>query len=301
MAVTFLTNEDEKKYVKTINDTAPDENGNIVVKGEGIAYDNTVSGIDATTVQGAIDKLSGGNVDFVVDNNPPEDTSVLWVDPDDNYDDGIVAITGATVGQTVKISEVDENGVPTAWEPVDFPEGGGGEKPWKKVAEIKTTEELNYISVNKDMEGNPLSFEDVIVMVSSTRAADATTSGSFGISLLPEWMTSLNSKSLYYNYTLHGDVYRTVVRYTLLSNGLIEIHNYSQMRIASKTSDYDFPSKMDMSPAVSGFGGVVRLEPAKSRYDMFDENGKFKGVTIGTDMITHTKMGVGTTLEVWVR
>lgn len=68
MAVTFLTNEDEKKYVKTINDTAPDENGNIVVKGEGIAYDNTVSGIDATTVQGAIDKLSGGNVDetFIV-------------------------------------------------------------------------------------------------------------------------------------------------------------------------------------------------------------------------------------------
>lgn len=63
MAVTFLTNEDEKKYVKTINDTAPDENGNIVVKGEGIAYDNTASGIDATTVQGAIDKLSGGNAD----------------------------------------------------------------------------------------------------------------------------------------------------------------------------------------------------------------------------------------------
>lgn len=63
MAVTFLTNEDEKKYVKTINDTAPDENGNIVVKGEGIAYDNTVSGIDATTVQGAIDKLSKENVE----------------------------------------------------------------------------------------------------------------------------------------------------------------------------------------------------------------------------------------------
>ena len=64
MAVTFLTNEDEKKYVKTINDTAPDENGNIVVKGEGIAYDNTVSGIDATTVQGAIDKLSGQNANL---------------------------------------------------------------------------------------------------------------------------------------------------------------------------------------------------------------------------------------------
>ena len=67
MAVTFLTNEDEKKYVKTINDTAPDENGNIVVKGEGIAYDNTVGGIDATTVQGAIDKLSGQNANGLSD------------------------------------------------------------------------------------------------------------------------------------------------------------------------------------------------------------------------------------------
>ena len=34
---------------------------------------------------------------------------------------GGIAVTGATVGQTVKISAVDENGVPTAWEPTDFP------------------------------------------------------------------------------------------------------------------------------------------------------------------------------------
>lgn len=32
-----------------------------------------------------------------------------------------LAITGAAVGQTVKISEVDENGVPTAWESTDIP------------------------------------------------------------------------------------------------------------------------------------------------------------------------------------
>lgn len=34
-------------------------------------------------------------------------------------------VTGATVGQTVKISAVDENGVPTAWVPVDMAGGGG--------------------------------------------------------------------------------------------------------------------------------------------------------------------------------
>lgn len=32
-----------------------------------------------------------------------------------------ISVTGAMVGQTVKISAVDNNGVPTAWEPADFP------------------------------------------------------------------------------------------------------------------------------------------------------------------------------------
>ena len=32
-----------------------------------------------------------------------------------------IAVTGATVGQTVKIAAVDDDGVPTAWEPADFP------------------------------------------------------------------------------------------------------------------------------------------------------------------------------------
>lgn len=34
-------------------------------------------------------------------------------------------ITGATVGQIAKITAVDASGVPTAWEPVDMPSGGG--------------------------------------------------------------------------------------------------------------------------------------------------------------------------------
>ena len=32
-----------------------------------------------------------------------------------------ISVTGATVGQTVRIAAVDENGVPTAWEAVDMP------------------------------------------------------------------------------------------------------------------------------------------------------------------------------------
>lgn len=36
--------------------------------------------------------------------------------------DGVVPVTGAAVGQTVKITAVDENGNPTEWEATDFPE-----------------------------------------------------------------------------------------------------------------------------------------------------------------------------------
>lgn len=38
-----------------------------------------------------------------------------------------VSITGASVGQTIKIAAVDENGVPTAWEPADLPSNENGE------------------------------------------------------------------------------------------------------------------------------------------------------------------------------
>lgn len=43
-------------------------------------------------------------------------------------------VTGATVGQTVKIAAVDDNGVPTAWVPVDMESGSS--ETWEKIAEI---------------------------------------------------------------------------------------------------------------------------------------------------------------------
>ena len=49
-----------------------------------------------------------------------------------------LGLTGATVGQIAKIAAVDESGVPTAWEPVDMPSGGG--KEWRKVIDAEVTE-----------------------------------------------------------------------------------------------------------------------------------------------------------------
>lgn len=60
-------------------------------------------------------------------------------------------VTGAAVGQIVKITAVDDNGVPTAWSPVDMPSGGsGGGETWELVAEITTTENVNSIRATFD-------------------------------------------------------------------------------------------------------------------------------------------------------
>lgn len=49
-------------------------------------------------------------------------------------------VTGATVGQTVKISAVDDNGVPTAWVPVDMTAGG---ETWEKIADVALTADVS--------------------------------------------------------------------------------------------------------------------------------------------------------------
>lgn len=60
--------------------------------------------------------------------------------------DGVIALTGASVGQIAKITSVDENGVPTAWEPVDMPSGGGG-GDWEQLSNITLTEDVQIVNL----------------------------------------------------------------------------------------------------------------------------------------------------------
>lgn len=58
----------------------------------------------------------------------------------------------ASVGQTIKVSAVDENGKPTAWEAADFPEGGGGSSgsEWTKLGDVTVsgTYEFNILAID---------------------------------------------------------------------------------------------------------------------------------------------------------
>ena len=65
-----------------------------------------------------------------------------------------LGLTSATVGQTIKVKAVDNDGKPTAWEAAE-----SGEK-WEKIAEIiipDGAEESNALTIDKDINGQPFS------------------------------------------------------------------------------------------------------------------------------------------------
>nr|DAW28640.1 MAG TPA: hypothetical protein [Caudoviricetes sp.] len=65
-------------------------------------------------------------------------------------------LTGATVGQIARIKAVDASGVPTAWEPVDMPTGGGGEA-WELIKRV-TVEGADVTSIVIDKNENDATF-----------------------------------------------------------------------------------------------------------------------------------------------
>ena len=88
-------------------------------------------------------------------------------------------ITGATVDQIAKISAVDASGVPTAWEPVDMPSGGGLQ--WIEVVDITTEEQTQKLTISADKDGRPISQYNALWMIISTLfPADATQTSTNG-------------------------------------------------------------------------------------------------------------------------
>lgn len=77
---------------------------------------------------------------------------------------GITVTNTAAVGQTVKITAVDENGQPTEWEAVDMASGGGDN--WKLLVDFESTEE---IAANTGMvfdtadDGTPINAKEIII------------------------------------------------------------------------------------------------------------------------------------------
>lgn len=77
----------------------------------------------STTLGGVrpVAKTAAMTQDVGVDEN-----GKLYTKPAEGGTDLSLGISGAAIGQIAKITAVDTDGKPTAWEPVDMPSGGGG-------------------------------------------------------------------------------------------------------------------------------------------------------------------------------
>ena len=84
----------------------------------------------------------------------PEDPTVgLWLDTDEDFSADVIPVPEtSTVGQTIVVKSVDENGKPTEWEAVDM--SSGGEK-WELIADVTLEEQVTSFSIDQDTNGQP--------------------------------------------------------------------------------------------------------------------------------------------------
>lgn len=88
---------------------------------------------------------------------PTDEAHPVWIDPDGEADnlDITLGVSGAKVGQTVEITEIDSDGRPTAWAAVDAPSGGS--EKWELIRHILIPDgaaETTALTINTDEDGN---------------------------------------------------------------------------------------------------------------------------------------------------
>lgn len=74
-----------------------------------------------------------------------------------------LGMTSAAVGQIAKISAVDANGVPTAWEPVDMPSGGS--EVWEEIRTMEISEDIVKTTISTDNNGAPFSLKKIYIEI----------------------------------------------------------------------------------------------------------------------------------------
>ena len=123
------------------------------------------------------------------------------------FDGAGLDVTGATVGQTVKISAVDANGVPTAWVPVDVDVG----LSWIEVTDVTTSEQTKILTISTDKDGRPISQYNALGMIAVfCFPADTSQTSNNGAPWI--YPISMQNVSTSYRYIANISGWKTVER-----------------------------------------------------------------------------------------
>lgn len=166
----------------------------------------------------------GGAPGIVISSTQPTDEAhPVWLDPDGDADgeDFSLGISSATVGQIAKISAVDDNGVPTAWEPVDMP-SGGGDGEWVFAGSV-TAESAGMVLKVSNIHAKH-------ILVSLYASCDNDSKRTYSIRL-NDTITYIRSSDLPGN----GEKHLWAVEFELLTGG---DENYIYCRVISDENNY---------------------------------------------------------------
>lgn len=182
----------------------------------------------------------------------------------------------ATVGQTIKVSAIDATGKPTAWEAVDFPEGGGGDE-WRLIKRITLEENITRIpNFSVDDDGN--AFDLKAIRVTSPNIAS----------------------SVYVSNDMHGRVWIGNRDYTENRNDTVfKGNSYIEISMTQNPSNYPFWGQIEYmsdvwcvktSNGTSGYR-TNRLELAKRN--------TIQSVGLGVNNGNNFRYAAGVVIEFW--
>ena len=161
-----------------------------------------------------------------------------------------LAVTNtAAVGQTVKITAVDENGKPTEWEAVEFPAGAG--EDWELIADVTVEEAVNIIDLGfwPKPQRKIIAILDTLAATSATSYMPVTVYTSEetwrrNIQFYPAAMPTTKAERSYFEIEILGDGFARIGTYhsnndTLKeeNRGIITLDRLTGGQIVSKPLD----------------------------------------------------------------
>lgn len=157
--------------------------GTITMQGGALSSNNMVSISSNGVIQlNQVAQVSGGIAIYGMSASAYTGVYQVVGAEGDSGENLSLGLTSAAVGQIAKISAVDANGVPTAWEPVDMPSGGGSN--WVKVYDGSNTiaEAVSSFEVNLS-KSDPMKEFQLWLKIDQNTAADWGANKNIGVTV----------------------------------------------------------------------------------------------------------------------
>lgn len=260
--------------VKSVNGEKPDEDGNVQIPiPEGGAGASVMVGATSDTdgASGLVPAPAAGDEGKFLAGDG------TWKTPASSGGgtDLSLGVSGAAVGQTVRITAVDEGGKPTAWEAVV---GSNGYNNWRLIQEITVEEAVSDIWVTEDTNGDRFELSRIAILVSNcANGKEGYEGGNVGARL---WY-----------YTIHPDDGYELPNKGLCGNGFTGNKFHEVIIAAGKY----YWAEMNFGAVVTRFDDIG----GENAFQAPDNIKTVKAFRLGTGNSNVNAYGVGTLIRVW--